>query len=146
MTLSGTRKRVLTWGSARPSRTMSVVSVFVPEEKNGLPPHWEEVTSEGGDVYYWHSLTGETQWENPTNNRRGSSLSRVELVDEATGKVYFWNQQTGSTRWKPDQEDAVSAPEQLLEELVDEKSGQTYYWNKATGSTKWKEGKKSASL
>ncbi len=146
VTLSGTRKRVMTWGSARPSRTMSVVSVFVPEEKNGLPPHWEEVTSEGGDVYYWHSLTGETQWENPTNNRRGSSLSRVELVDEATGKVYFWNQQTGSTRWKPDQEDAVSAPEQLLEELVDEKSGQTYYWNKATGSTKWKEGKKSASL
>ena len=98
------RKRLLTFAGRRSNRTVSVVNVFVPEKKHGLPPHWEKVVSDEGHVYYWHTLTGETQWENPIRGRGSSFFSRVELVDEGTGRVYFWNQLTGSTRWKPDRE------------------------------------------
>ena len=102
---SGTRKHRVTsliqhWGgSGKMKRKASVVDIFVPKERNGLPPHWEEATSDDGTVYYWHALTGESQWEKPVKHNR-KRLSRTELMDEATGKVYYWNQNTGSTRWK----------------------------------------------
>ena len=47
------------------SSTKSVVNVFVPRAKMGMPPHWEEIVTDEGDVYYWNHLTGESQWEKP---------------------------------------------------------------------------------
>ena len=27
--------------------------------------HWESITTDEGDTYYWHTLSGATQWEKP---------------------------------------------------------------------------------
>ena len=91
----------LSSNSAISRRMGSLKGVYVPQEKGGLPPHWDEVESEDGEVYYWNKLTGETQWERPVR-RNSSTVSRIEVLDESTGKYYYWNQQTGSTRWTKD--------------------------------------------
>eukprot|EP00943_MAST-04B_sp_MAST-4B-sp1_P007716 g7716.t1 len=110
--MSGSRQRrvaslVNQWDGNHQNRKTSMIDIFVPKEKNGLPPHWEEVVSKDGEVYYWQSLTGVTQWERPVRGKRAdtdSNLTRTEVVDPDTGKIYYWNQTTGSTRWKPNQE------------------------------------------
>ena len=132
VTLRGNRNRVVSHHQPRRSRVASVVTVYVPEEKDGLPPHWEKVISEDGSIYYWQSLTGETQWENPGKSR--GTFARVEMIDDATGRVYYWNQITGSTRWKDDSKQSSKT----TKEIVDDVSGKVYLWNQTTGSTRWK--------
>jgi hypothetical protein len=39
--------------------------VYVPRGKGDLPPHWESITTDEGDTYFWHTLSGATQWEKP---------------------------------------------------------------------------------
>ena len=33
-----------------------------------LLPDWEVVVDDEGDTYYWNSVTGETQWDEPLKN------------------------------------------------------------------------------
>jgi hypothetical protein len=48
------------WGRRRAS-----TAVYVPRGKGDLPPHWESITTDEGDTYFWHTLSGATQWEKP---------------------------------------------------------------------------------
>jgi hypothetical protein len=51
------------------SRTNTAISVYCPEGKGGLPPHWESIV-DGKDTYYWNKLTGATTWDVPTRRKQ----------------------------------------------------------------------------
>lgn len=68
------------WGRRRGS-----TAVYVPRGKGDLPPHWERVQTDEGETYFWHTLTGATQWEKPAIEYSQSSgreaLRSFELAE-----------------------------------------------------------------
>merc|ERR1711871_1124195 len=73
----------------------------------------EEVDDTSGRAYYVNSVTGESQWEKPTDshsykseevlsvNQIDAGLSSMwkTIIDQESGKNYYVNLETGETQW-----------------------------------------------
>eukprot|EP00948_MAST-09A_sp_MAST-9A-sp1_P001989 g1989.t1 len=57
----------------RENRTASESSVRRSRQKSDqeLPEHWQELETPDGEIYYWNTLTGKTQWEVPVSGGSG---------------------------------------------------------------------------
>jgi hypothetical protein len=90
---------------------------------NPLPEGWvesEDPTS--GEVYYYHSESGEVSWERPTNGVAGT------FGHEASEEISF--------ETKPIDEDDEKLPEGWIESK-DSSSGEVYYYHAESGETSW---------
>lgn len=88
-----------------------------------LPHGWREARDSTGRPYYFHALTGETQWDRPTAASTPADPAAVlaktpskvwkEAV-AADGRTYFYQPATGATQW--------SRPESMDQPQLDEKA------------------------
>lgn len=76
------------------SRRRVSTAVYIPVGKGDLPPHWESVKTDDGKTYYWHTLSGVTQWEKPeidyslqTSKDMPSSFEMVETFTSPESRV-----------------------------------------------------------
>lgn len=68
-----------------------------PSKKGGrLPPHWKTAKDEEGNVYYYHAITRETQWDPPTLDENEQDME-LETPTYDEPKV---NSTVGSSRGK----------------------------------------------
>ena len=68
-----------------------------------LPDGWEEGLDESsGNVYYYHSGSGQVQWEAPGEGMNGRRLPDgwEERFDESTGSWYYYHSTSGQTQWE----------------------------------------------
>ena len=60
-------------------------SLFSFPSQRFLLQHWERVQTDEGETYFWHTLTGATQWEKPAIEYSQSSgreaLRSFELAE-----------------------------------------------------------------
>ena len=83
---------------------------------------WEEAYDDDGNLYFYHSATGETAWELPESDNARS-------FDEPATSVEQWHGHNADGT-------ILETPRQWTEH-IDEQSGETYYHNPATGETSW---------
>lgn len=74
-----------------------------------LPPGWAEAKDpETGAPYFYNEITGESQWEYPsecTSSQQVNATSTLpqdweETLDESTGQRYYYNRKTNTTQWE----------------------------------------------
>jgi hypothetical protein len=73
-----------------------------------LPEGWsEEKDPTTGDIYFFNSKTGQSQWESPVTSAFVSPLASPRLptgweqvLDDDSGEYYFYNSKTGETQWE----------------------------------------------
>lgn len=71
--------------------------IHAPSKKDGrLPPHWKTAKDEEGNVYYYHALTRETQWDPPVWDENEEDME-LETPTYDEPKV---NSTVGSSRAK----------------------------------------------
>ncbi|KAJ1970511.1 hypothetical protein H4R35_005820 [Dimargaris xerosporica] len=77
---------------ATDSASATVLSPRGAANKEPLPPNWRATTAPNGQTYYYHTETGETQWEKPTSEMTVDGVSRAQL-DEVIRKASLRHQQ-----------------------------------------------------
>jgi hypothetical protein len=112
-----------------------------PSRPAPLPQGWLELTSDEGEVYYFHDASGTTQWERPRLPGLPVLLTAPlppgwsAAVDAETGEPYYFHPATGESQWeKPELPEENLAPGWRA--LVDE-DGDAYFWHVETGKTTW---------
>lgn len=76
-------------------------------EGEQLPPDWEALEDEEGNIYYHHSISGQTQWNPPEKEYSASQPAQAnlppdwEIVQEDDGSIYYHHIPTGHTQWDP---------------------------------------------
>lgn len=112
-----------------------------------LPSGWELRKSRAGKVFYKNTITGQTQWELPTDpvadpiSLVSELLNNWETRKSRNGKTYYYNTKTGNSQWNfpgekpaPDDETELSS---VWERKKSHTTGQYYYYNTRTGKTTW---------
>ena len=66
----------------------------------------KELDHKSGDYFYHNTMTGETQWDEPSDWQTSSIAEDhkdgvwEEILDEVSGDTYFYNKSTGETQWE----------------------------------------------
>lgn len=102
-----------------------------------LPPGWSTSADAAGDVFYFHTISGETTWLPP----RMPQCAPPELppgpylvIYDAEGDPYYYNKATGRTSWFP------PAPPPALPagwRVLTDKEGDPFYVHDALGVKTW---------
>jgi hypothetical protein len=127
---------------------------------------WQQhVDGESGALYWHNEATGESRWEEASEDwgseqHEGAGTEYLALgsgewqqhVDDESGAQYWHNDATGESRWDEDEagegrdgvehKDEVAAEaayEAAWESCVDEESGAAYWFNAVTHESVWQE-------
>ena len=74
-----------------------------------LPDGWTAHLSDSGEEFYHNAMTGQSQWQWPTNEPLPSGWEAA--VSRSTGAIYYHHTATGHTQYeRPAQYDAFSGP------------------------------------
>lgn len=96
-------------------------------EGGQLPPDWEALEDEEGNIYYHHSISGQTQWDPPDTEHSASQPAQGnlppdwEIVQEDDGSIYYHHIPTGHTQWDPPR-DSLSGAETMPDDQPFESS------------------------
>ena len=114
------------------------VPAITPPSSSSLPPGWEEVSTDGGETYYFNSVSNETCWDRPKAAPVAAPAPVLASVPEPApaptpepmpdalpvgwaevttpeGEVYYCHEKSGETSWeKPSCGAAAPAPLQSL--------------------------------
>eukprot|EP00943_MAST-04B_sp_MAST-4B-sp1_P002502 g2502.t1 len=101
------------------------------KKKSVLPPGWEECNDDG-DIYFYNSETGESQWDMP-------KLVQAPARNEQSKRGFRSRGNEFSKSFRDLKKTQQLAPG--WEAIVEAESGDTYYFNKDTGETTWDEPK-----
>ena len=125
---------------------------------------WEQAYDEAGNLYYYHSVTGETSWERPQEDSLGGLDTGVSDESATIDPAYTdqnWsepgdNSQYGSQEGYYNDSSAYSsetgawgAEGTLAEDgwqAIDDGYGNVYYYNHYTGESQWTEPESLAAL
>ncbi|RKP37483.1 hypothetical protein BJ085DRAFT_31547 [Dimargaris cristalligena] len=70
------------------------------EPSSDLPPDWRSTTAPNGRVYYYHILTGETQWNKPCLDMTTEGVSRAQLDEVIRNATLNFSRNTSSQSLK----------------------------------------------
>lgn len=68
-------------------------------EVEALHKKWEQLTSSGGEAYWFCRGTGESSWVDP-RAAIGPGSSWIPQTEQGSGRRYFYNFKTGKSAWK----------------------------------------------
>jgi hypothetical protein len=94
-----------------------------------LPPGWECFKDAGGQLYYYHEVSGKTTFDKPD---RETLPKGWEEYKDGEGRAYYYNAASGETSWEFPDPDLPTGWEAFQDE-----NGRNYYYNEDSGETSW---------
>ena len=88
--------------AAYEKRDEALHEVKITEEslESTIAASWKQGSDSTGRNYYYNFVTGESQWDPPSNWRMKIADQWIRNVDDRLN-VYYYNQTTGESRWLP---------------------------------------------
>ncbi|CAJ1954685.1 unnamed protein product [Cylindrotheca closterium] len=115
----------------------AAVNETTPETDDGLPSDWIETEDGNGQVYYYNTVTNETSWERPRNERdEDRGVDEVEQEGDKAEADGVDIDEGDNVMDEDPADDQDELPSDWVE-AVDESTGQTYYYNTVTQETAW---------
>lgn len=105
-----------------------------------LPKGWTEETTDAGEVYYYNTETGETQWERPVSEDAAvEEHSQIEGAQSTDEFVHVEKEPEMSEDGAPSAAATTAGDSELPApwEMLYTPEGEAYYFNPESGETSW---------